>query len=83
MAGVSSRIVIAPLDVIKIRLQLQSQSEYAGLMASFAKIIKEEGLFALWKGNFPAIWMYLFYGAVQFPVYNDALRLSKAIVTSP
>ncbi|KAJ3117905.1 mitochondrial thiamine pyrophosphate transporter [Nowakowskiella sp. JEL0407] len=80
IAGVSSRIVIAPLDVIKIRLQLQSQSEYVGIVNSFRKIIREEGVVALWKGNLPAIFLYFFYGGVQFSVYHDTLRFSNSLV---
>lgn len=32
--------------------------------------MKEEGLFALWKGNVPAAAMYIIYGGVQFSAYT-------------
>lgn len=84
-AGLLSRFVIAPLDVIKIRLQLQFDAKQVHKQPSTAtvknsgsskifnqtfKIIREEGIRALWKGNVPAEIMYVAYGAVQFTTYR-------------
>ncbi|KND01987.1 thiamine transporter TPC1 [Spizellomyces punctatus DAOM BR117] len=89
-AGVISRFVIAPLDVIKIRFQLQTeelrlsrirggevpaQVKYRGLAQSFTRIIREEGLRGLWKGNLSAEYLYLGYGAAQFYAYPEYERL--------
>ncbi|TPX30652.1 hypothetical protein SeMB42_g07889 [Synchytrium endobioticum] len=91
-AGVISRFVIAPLDVIKIRFQLQTatasflvlptttlsnpssvddlrQPKYRGITHAFRTILREEGIQGLWKGNMPAEYLYLTYGAVQFATY--------------
>ncbi|KAI8908853.1 mitochondrial carrier domain-containing protein [Powellomyces hirtus] len=82
-AGVVSRFVIAPLDVIKIRFQLQtdvigmtgrvdaSQSKYRGVFQSCGRILHEEGYRGLWKGNLSAEYLYLSYGAVQFYAYYE------------
>ncbi|KAI9136345.1 mitochondrial deoxynucleotide carrier [Paraphysoderma sedebokerense] len=86
---ISSRFVIAPLDVVKIRLQLQSlrppkdaspnlpppQLKYRGIYGTFKTIVKEEGPLALWKGNWPAEFLYLTYGAVQFWSHGESKRL--------
>ncbi|CAI4216594.1 unnamed protein product [Parascedosporium putredinis] len=67
-AGLVSRFVVAPLDVIKIRLQLQSHS---------LDIVRDEGFTALWKGNVPAEIMYMVYSAAQFTAYRataEAIR---------
>lgn len=68
---------IAPLDVIKIRLQLQVHSlsdplsaRGIGTLGTLKQILREEGLTALWKGNIPAEAMYLAYGSVQFSAYT-------------
>ena len=71
--------MIAPLDVIKIRLQLQIHSlsdpfsvrnvkgpVYKGTLGTLKQILREEGLTGLWKGNIPAELMYLTYGSAQF-----------------
>ncbi|CCH42405.1 Mitochondrial aspartate-glutamate transporter AGC1 [Wickerhamomyces ciferrii] len=61
----------APLDVVKIRLQLQvSGNKYQGILHTVKVIAKEEGMLALWKGNVPAAVMYILYGAAQFSSYS-------------
>ncbi|KAJ3155004.1 mitochondrial thiamine pyrophosphate transporter [Geranomyces variabilis] len=81
--GVVSRVVIAPLDVIKIRLQLQtdvrqlaarvdpSAAKYTGVVQACSRILREEGYRGLWKGNLSAEYLYLTYGAVQFYTYHE------------
>jgi hypothetical protein len=73
LAGLTSRFVIAPLDVIKIRLQLQSQSSttYRGALHAGKTILAQEGLTALWKGNIPAELLYVSYSMVQFVTYRE------------
>jgi solute carrier family 25 thiamine pyrophosphate transporter 19 len=77
--------VIAPLDVVKIRLQLQTHSLsdplsqldlrgspiYKGTIPTIKRILREEGLTGLWKGNIPAELMYVSYGAIQFTTYRS------------
>jgi solute carrier family 25 thiamine pyrophosphate transporter 19 len=85
--------VIAPLDVIKIRLQLQIHSlsdptsyrglngpVYKGTLGTLKQILHEEGLTGLWKGNIPAELLYLTYGAVQFSAYTN---ISQILETFP
>ncbi|KAH8910937.1 mitochondrial carrier, partial [Coniochaeta sp. PMI_546] len=77
--------VIAPLDVVKIRLQLQTHSlarppppgstVYSGTLPTIRHILKHEGLRALWKGNVPAELMYVSYSAVQFATYRSSTLL--------
>lgn len=80
------RFVIAPLDVVKIRLQLQTHSLsdplshtpaalrgspiYKGTLPTLKRILREEGLTGLWKGNIPAELMYVSYSAIQFTTYR-------------
>lgn len=89
IAGLVSRFVIAPLDVLKIRLQLQyhSLSEPLDLQSSKARgvlvvakdIIRNEGITGFWKGNIPAEGLYLSYGAVQFLAYRTASQALDAV----
>ncbi|KAI0540756.1 mitochondrial carrier domain-containing protein [Xylaria digitata] len=88
-AGLISRFVIAPLDVVKIRLQLQSHSLsdplshkdlrgspiYKGTVRTLQHIVKHEGITGLWKGNVPAEMMYVSYAAVQFTAYRSMTML--------
>ncbi|KAI7903710.1 mitochondrial carrier domain-containing protein [Cokeromyces recurvatus] len=76
------RFAISPLDVIKIRLQVQSEPynlkhifahranvKYSGINQAFKTIIKEEGIKGLFKGNVAAEWLYVTYGASQLYAY--------------
>ncbi|KAI0974548.1 mitochondrial dicarboxylate carrier protein [Xylaria arbuscula] len=88
-AGLISRFVIAPLDVVKIRLQLQSHSlsdplshanlrgspVYKGTIPTLQHILRHEGITGLWKGNVPAELMYVSYAAVQFTAYRSTTLL--------
>jgi len=92
--GLVSRFVVAPLDVVKIRLQLQSHSlsdplsvkitgpTYKGTVGTLNRILRDEGLTALWKGNIPAEGLYLFYGGLQFLAYRS-LNLALTSPSSP
>lgn len=80
----SPRFIVAPLDVVKIRLQLQPYSlsdplaplreapAYRGAVHTIKHILKHEGLTGLWKGNVPAELMYVCYSAAQFTAYRSA-----------
>ncbi|KAE8856535.1 hypothetical protein PTNB73_09800 [Pyrenophora teres f. teres] len=91
VAGLVSRFVIAPLDVIKIRLQLQVHSlsdpfsarnvkgpVYKGTLGTLKQILRQEGITGLWKGNIPAELMYLTYGSAQFSAYSNFISGATA-----
>ncbi|KAJ3049948.1 mitochondrial thiamine pyrophosphate transporter [Rhizophlyctis rosea] len=91
IAGMISRFFIAPLDIVKIRFQLQpdtlrgtiprrQDSKYRGIIQSARLIAREEGIRGLWKGNLSAEYLYLTYGAVQFYTYNESGRLIASLV---
>jgi len=88
VAGLVSRFCIAPLDVVKIRLQLQTHSlsdplscdgikgpTYKGIWGTMRKIRQQEGIRALWKGNIPAELLYVCYGGGQFVAYRTISQL--------
>ncbi|PSS03703.1 mitochondrial thiamine pyrophosphate carrier 1 [Coniella lustricola] len=88
-AGMISRFIIAPLDVVKIRLQLQSHSLsdplshararggpiYKGIVSTLKSILAAEGITGLWKGNVPAELMYISYSAIQFTTYRSTTQI--------
>lgn len=72
-SGMVTRAIAQPLDVIKIRFQLQvepikanAQSKYHGMWQCTHTILREEGPTALWKGHVPAQALSVVFGAVQF-----------------
>lgn len=61
----------APLDTIKIRLQLLLiNHEHLLGKQIVSNLLRNEGVKALWKGNVPAELLYILYGATQFTAYS-------------
>ncbi|CAK9814547.1 Mitochondrial thiamine pyrophosphate carrier [Anthophora plagiata] len=77
VSGFVTRFICQPLDVVKIRFQLQVEpinnhhvSKYRSVAQAFYLISKEEGIFALWKGHVPAQVLSIVYGMSQFYSYH-------------
>lgn len=81
ITGVSTGILTNPLDVVKIRMQLQKSTnsaiKYKGTFHGLGKVIKEEGISALWKGNISAQYLHFSYGAIQFYYYERCMSYFK------
>nr|XP_020472077.1 mitochondrial thiamine pyrophosphate carrier [Monopterus albus]XP_020472078.1 mitochondrial thiamine pyrophosphate carrier [Monopterus albus] len=77
-AGMVTRALISPFDVVKIRFQLQiervsaqrPEGKYRGIVQAFRCIHSEEGLTAFWKGHIPAQLLSICFGAVQFTTFE-------------
>jgi solute carrier family 25 thiamine pyrophosphate transporter 19 len=81
-AGGVARVAVAPLDVIKIRLQVQqeplSTGKYNGSVAgAAATIAREEGARGLWRGSVPGLLLWMPYNGVQFSALGQANRLAE------
>uniref|UniRef100_A0A1D1Y4C0 Mitochondrial carnitine/acylcarnitine carrier protein CACL n=1 Tax=Anthurium amnicola TaxID=1678845 RepID=A0A1D1Y4C0_9ARAE len=81
MAGVASWLCCYPLDVIKSRLQAQSQShkdfpppKYSGIADCFRKSVQEEGYGVLWRGLGTAVTRAFVVNGAIFSAYEVALR---------
>ncbi|NWR78864.1 TPC protein, partial [Centropus unirufus] len=82
-SGLVTRVLISPLDVIKIRFQLQIEqlssrnpgAKYHGILQAVQRIFQEEGLLAFWKGHVPAQFLSVGYGAVQFMAFESLTKL--------
>ncbi|XAR57098.1 hypothetical protein NMG60_11025121 [Bertholletia excelsa] len=85
ISGAVSRTITSPLDVIKIRFQVQLEpttswallrkdaygsSKYTGMLQATKDIFKDEGLRGFWRGNVPALLMVMPYTAIQFTVLH-------------
>ncbi|TKA82738.1 Mitochondrial thiamine pyrophosphate carrier 1 [Friedmanniomyces simplex] len=90
IAGLVSRFCIAPLDVLKIRLQLRYHSladplstptprTPTGVLHLARDILRHEGITGFWKGNIPAEGLYLSYGAAQFLAYRSANQVLESL----
>ena len=72
-AGGVSRVAVAPLDVVKIRMQVQVEpvlngvagGKYRGIVQCATTILKEEGARGLWAGTVPALFLWVPYTAIH------------------
>ncbi|KAL8587470.1 hypothetical protein ACOMHN_062203 [Nucella lapillus] len=77
ISGSLTRAVSQPLDVIKIRFQLQVEpiakggnSKYHSISQALWSIVHEEGWRSLWKGHIPAQVLSIAHGTVQFSSFE-------------
>jgi len=84
-SGALTRLVCQPLDVAKIRLQLQvevgTMKKYKNLPQLLLTLPREEGVVALWKGHVPAQMLSVTYGLASFAVFESlTVRLGESRV---
>jgi len=76
MGGIVTRVIISPVDVLKIRFQLQAHKDcdigrkYTGIPQAVKLIFKEEGLRGFWKGHGPAQFLSIINGGMQFGTFQ-------------
>lgn len=84
MGGVSaavSKTIAAPIELIKLRLQNMDamlktgalDKPYTGIVDVFSRVNKEEGIKALWKGNFTNVLRYFPTQALNF-AFKDSFK---------
>lgn len=90
-AGGVSRVAVAPLDVVKIRMQVQVEpvlngvagGKYRGIVQCATTILKEEGARGLWAGTVPALFLWVPYTAVQFASLGEFRRRAREAGRDP
>lgn len=88
-AACVTRFICQPLDVLKIRFQLQVEplsedhmtSKYRTIVQSTRLVYQEEGLRAFWKGHNPAQVLSIIYGVSQFSSYEHCNALLRRFAT--
>jgi len=71
LAGMMAKSVVAPFDRIKILYQVSSAKfEITKLPGISKRIVQEEGLTALWKGNTATMIRVFPYSGIQFMVFD-------------
>uniref|UniRef100_A0A023F057 Mitochondrial thiamine pyrophosphate carrier n=2 Tax=Triatoma infestans TaxID=30076 RepID=A0A023F057_TRIIF len=89
-AGIITRFLFQPLDVLKIRFQLQVEplkrssdiSKYRTLLQASSTILKEEGIKGLWRGHNSGQLLSITYGVVQFSTFETLTEYSEKVFSS-
>lgn len=76
VAGGTQVIIGQPFDTMKLRLQIQSQTQpkYSGMMDCFWQIKKYEGLLSFYKGSFLPLLASGVITSTRFIVFHKAIR---------
>eukprot|EP01133_Synstelium_polycarpum_P015317 gene15317-18146_t len=72
-AGMSQVFITNPIFLIKTRMQLQvpgAESYYTGFLDGVKKTVAREGIYGLYKGVVPALWL-TFHGGIQMSAYDE------------
>ncbi|EGX53306.1 hypothetical protein TWF173_007394 [Orbilia oligospora] len=75
-AGVSESFVVVPFELIKIRLQDRaSAGKYKGMVDCFVKLVRAEGVLALYNGLESTMWRHMVWNAGYFGIIFQAKAL--------
>eukprot|EP00308_Calcidiscus_leptoporus_P004876 CAMPEP_0119381182 /NCGR_PEP_ID=MMETSP1334-20130426/61744_1 /TAXON_ID=127549 /ORGANISM="Calcidiscus leptoporus, Strain RCC1130" /LENGTH=265 /DNA_ID=CAMNT_0007401233 /DNA_START=306 /DNA_END=1103 /DNA_ORIENTATION=- len=80
LTGAVTAVCTEPLDVIRLRLQTQQRGEgkvdfgYNGLVDGFAKLARQEGVLALWRGILPRLLLKSVGSAIWYTAYRCSRR---------
>jgi len=78
ISGAVAQTISYPFDSVKKRLQAQNlgtiSKKYNGMMDCFDKVIREEGVIALYRGTLPNMLRIAPYAAVMFTTYEEAKK---------
>ena len=78
IAGMCAKTFTAPLDRLKILLQVQHKQYHSyGVFSGFIAIYKKEGIFGYYKGNTAMMARIFPYAAIQFMSYEQYKQLVR------
>lgn len=81
MSAAVSKTIASPIELIKLRIQNMDEmvksgkleKPYTGINNCFSRIVKDEGVKALWKGNFTNVLRYFPTQALNF-AFKDKIK---------
>uniref|UniRef100_A0A2P2IQE5 Uncharacterized protein MANES_05G068900 n=1 Tax=Rhizophora mucronata TaxID=61149 RepID=A0A2P2IQE5_RHIMU len=74
-AGATATALTNPVEVLKVRLQMNANQRQGGPIAEMRRTVSEEGLRALWKGVGPAMARAAALTASQLATYDETKQL--------
>lgn len=75
IAGVLSRTVTSPLEVVKVLSQVGTPETRCGFLRTFNRIYCSEGLKAFWKGNGISCLRLVPYSAIQMAAFHNLVAV--------
>mmetsp|Transcript_21506 Transcript_21506/g.31999 ORF Transcript_21506/g.31999 Transcript_21506/m.31999 type:complete len:308 (+) Transcript_21506:70-993(+) len=72
LASCGAEFITMPLDVLKVRMQIQGQKGWVGALSIFStagRVYNENGPFGFWRGTSPAMLRQATYGTMRIGLY--------------
>eukprot|EP00842_Homolaphlyctis_polyrhiza_P000582 jgi/Hompol1/1524/HPOL_002732-RA len=80
IAGIVTVYSTMPLDVLKTRMQaLDAKARYRNSIDCLVKIVRHDGVLALWKGSTMRLGRLIFSGGIVFSVYEQCIRVFETL----
>jgi solute carrier family 25 citrate transporter 1 len=79
VAGIISVYVTMPFDVVKTRMQGLEAKNYKSSVDCSVRVLRDEGVFALWKGTVPRLSRVMFSTGLIFTFQEQTLRLINQV----
>ena len=83
VAGAVSCYVTMPIDVVKTQMQGLSAGSHKNAFGCFTSILKENGVFALWRGTVPRLSRVMCSGGIIFAAYEQVLKALAPVWPEP
>ena len=78
-AGATESFVVVPFELVKIRLQDKaSAGKYNGMLDVVTKIVRQEGVLAMYNGLESTLWRHILWNAGYFGVIHQARGILPA-----
>lgn len=75
MASSTAEFCTLPIDTVKVRLQVQRDARYSGVLDTFRQVVRTEGVAGLYKGIAPAVLRQSVYSSIRMGVYEPIREL--------
>ncbi|KAI8078950.1 mitochondrial carrier domain-containing protein [Gilbertella persicaria] len=79
MAGIVTVYSTMPLDVVKTRMQGLDAKMYKNSVDCLIQVVKQNGIFSLWKGTTPRLTRLIFSGGIVFTVYEKVYHTLELV----
>uniref|UniRef100_A0A3Q1J2K6 EF-hand domain-containing protein n=1 Tax=Anabas testudineus TaxID=64144 RepID=A0A3Q1J2K6_ANATE len=78
VSGAVTHAAFYPLEVLKVRLNLQQAGKYNGVIACARSIYRQESLFSFYRGFQPSILCMIPYAGVECAVHQSIMNWAKS-----
>lgn len=78
LVGTITVYATMPIDTIKTRMQaVDAKTKYTGMVDCFGKVVRNDGVKALWRGSTARLGRLVMSGGIVFTIYEKVMQVLK------